>query len=506
MQTGSGPSGFRDETRELADRSLARYVRPMNQRRSSTAAEIAASVRSGNSSAGAVTRQALESATSLGKELNAFITLCEEKALAQAEAVDAKAKAGALLGPLAGVPIAIKDNISYTDYPCTCASRILQGYIPPYDATLIDRLLHADAVIVGKTNLDEFAMGSSNENSFYGPVKNPVRHDLAPGGSSGGSAAVVAAGIVPVSFGSETGGSVRQPASFCGILGLKPTYGAISRYGLVAFASSTDQISPFAATAKDLALVYQVVAGRDSRDSTSVPFHHPAYAENLAISRPLTIGIPKEYFAQGLDSDVGAQVQSAIRLLEKEGHTFVEIELPLTPMAIPIYYIIASAEASANLARFDGVRFGLRESGDQSLQSMYGDTRNRGFGREVKRRIMLGTYVLSSGYYDAYYRKASQVRELMRREYVNAFETVDLIISPTSPTAAFKLGERSSDPLAMYLSDVYTAPANLVGIPAISVPHGTVADGRPVGIQFIAPYFGELTLFQIADQLLRLTS
>ncbi|MCM2273147.1 MAG: Asp-tRNA(Asn)/Glu-tRNA(Gln) amidotransferase subunit GatA, partial [candidate division Zixibacteria bacterium] len=352
--------------------------------------------------------------------------------------------------------------------------------------------------IIGKTNMDEFAMGSSNENSYFGPVKNPRRHDLAPGGSSGGSAAAVAQGIVPLAFGSETGGSVRQPASFCGIFGLKPSYGGISRYGLVAFASSTDQISPFARNAKDIALVYSAVAGRDRHDSTSVAFDHPEYARLITSDKKYRIGIPKEYFPEGLDREVNKVVQDAVDALKKAGHTFVEVSLPSTDKGIAVYYVVACAEASANLARFDGVKYGLRESGDKSLAEMYGDTRAKGFGREVKRRIMLGTYTLSSGYYDAYYIKASKVRELLRREVETAFEKCDLIICPTSPTPPFKLGERISDPLAMYLSDAYTVTANLTGHPAISVPYGSASDGRPIGVQFVSRYLDEMSLFRIS--------
>lgn len=469
-----------------------------------TAVEMAVQVRAGKLSATELVTESLRRAQTEGKALNAFITLCKEKALAQAATVDRKVKNGDNLGPLAGVPVAIKDNISYTDYPCTCASHILDKYHPPYDATLVTRLIDADAVIVGKTNMDEFAMGSSNENSYYGPVKNPVDETLSPGGSSGGSAAVVASGIVPIAYGSETGGSVRQPAAMCGVYGLKPSYGAISRYGLVAFASSTDQISPFARNAKDIALAFEVGAGRDINDSTSVDFSHPRNHE-LAEKRTFKVGLPREYFDQGgLDAEVKKTLDDAIALLKGDGgHQIVELSLPLTSMAIPIYYIITSAEASANLARFDGVKYGLREGGDRALADMYGLTRESGFGAEVKRRIMLGTYVLSSGYYDAYYIKASKVRELMRREYEAAFQKVDVLISPTSPFAAFNLGAKVSDPMAMYLCDVYTAPANLSGIPAISVPFGRTQDGRPIGVQFIAGYMNETVLFQMAHQLMR---
>lgn len=402
---------------------------------------------------------------------------------------------------MAGVPIAIKDNISYTGYPCSCGSHILDKYVPPYDATVVTRLIEAGAVIIGKTNMDEFAMGSSNENSYFGPVKNPVRHDLAPGGSSGGSAAAVAAGIVPVALGSETGGSVRQPASFCGVYGLKPTYGAVSRYGLVAFASSTDQIGPLARTVEDLALVYGVIAGHDPHDATSLRFDHPNYAAMLDTDRKFTVGVPREYFTEGLDPEVNKIVQNAITDLKAEGHKCLDISLPMTDKGIAVYYVVACAEASANLARFDGVKFGLREAGTKELAEMYAETRAKGFGSEVKRRIMLGTYALSSGYYDEYYIKASKVRELIRQDFARAFESVDLIISPTSPTPAFKLGERINDPLAMYLSDVYTVSANLAGIPAISIPYGAVPDGRPVGVQFMARHLDELSLFQVAQLL-----
>jgi len=443
-------------------------------------------------------QESIRLAKTEGKELNAFITVCEVKALAQAKTVDEKVKSGAPLGPLAGVPIAIKDNISYTGYLCSCGSHILDKYVPPYDATLVRRLLAADAVIIGKTNMDEFAMGSSTENSYYGPAKNPHRHSLVTGGSSGGSAAAVAQGVVPLAFGSETGGSVRQPASFCGIYGLKPSYGGISRYGLVAFASSTDQISPFARNTRDLATVYKVACGRDPKDSTSVAFDQPDYPNQLERREKFRIGIPREYFAEGLDPEVWRVVESCIERLKKDGHTFVDLSLPMTDKGVAVYYIIAPAEASANLARFDGVKYGLRKSGDQELADMYGDTRATGFGAEVKRRIMLGTYVLSSGYYDAYYIKASKVRELMRRELEQAFTKVDLIISPTAPTPAFKIGEKIDDPLAMYLSDLYTIPACLAGIPAISIPYGNSDDGRPVGVQFTAAGFNELAIFQVA--------
>jgi aspartyl-tRNA(Asn)/glutamyl-tRNA(Gln) amidotransferase subunit A len=469
-----------------------------------TATQIAALVTSGELSAVDLAKQALDLARTEGKDLNAFISLCEDKALSQAEAIDIAVKEAQPPGPLAGVPVALKDNICYTGSLTSCGSHILDGFVPPYDATCAARLVDAGAVIIGKTNMDEFAMGSSNETSYYDPAKNPVGENLVPGGSSGGSAAAVAQGIVPIAFGSETGGSVRQPAAFCGVLGLKPTYGGISRHGLVAFGSSLDQIGPIARNAEDLALAYRAVCGRDSNDSTSVAFDHPNYANEVDTDRKFTIGLPREYFAEGLDPEVEAAVRNAMAALEKDGHKVTEISLPLTDKAIAIYYIVACAEASSNLARFDGVRYGLREGKDKELAEMYAATRAAGFGDEVKRRIMLGTYVLSSGYYDAYYLKAAKVRELLRQEFERTFKKVDLIISPVTPTPAFKFGEKLDDPLAMYLSDIYTAPANLAGIPGISVPCGHVGDGRPIGVQFLAGHFNELSLFQIARILERL--
>lgn len=473
----------------------------MSQDTTLSAREIAGRVRLGDLKATDITREALGRAATTGRELNAFITLCESKALAQAATIDAMPADARSRMPLAGVPIALKDNISYTDYPMTCGSHILEGYVPPYDATVVTRLIAAGAVIIGKTNLDEFAMGSSNENSYFGPVKNPVDPTRAPGGSSGGSAAAVAAGIVPLALGSETGGSVRQPASFCGLFGLKPTYGAVSRYGLTAFASSTDQISPFARSVDDLALVFGVIAGRDENDSTSVAIDHPDFGSLSPLNGTLSIGLPKEYAGKGLDPEVGEALESARQVWEGLGHRCVDISLPLTSKAIPTYYVISSAEASANLARFDGVRYGLRERTADALEQMYSDTRAEGFGDEVKRRIMLGTYTLSAGYYDAYYIKAAQVRELMRREFEESFMSVDLIMSPTAPSPAFRLGEKITDPLAMYLSDVFTVPASLAGIPAMSVPFASARNGLPIGIQLMARHFDETSLFQAAHAL-----
>ncbi|MDF1544609.1 MAG: Asp-tRNA(Asn)/Glu-tRNA(Gln) amidotransferase subunit GatA [bacterium] len=474
----------------------------MSDYKSMTAAEIAKAVSSGQLSAVEITKEALELARTEGKELNAFVTLCEEKALKQASELDQIVKDDRAGGspplPLCGVPVAIKDNISYTGYKTTCGSHILEGYQPPYDATAVQNLIKAGAVIIGKTNMDEFAMGSSNETSYFGPVKNPVGDDLVPGGSSGGSAAAVAAGIVPIAFGSETGGSVRQPASFCGIQGLKPTYGGISRYGLVAFGSSLDQISPFARNSEDLALAYQAVSVYDPNDSTSLNYERPNYTKALDRDRKFRIGVPKEFFAEGLDAEVEKSIRDGIDRLRAEGHTIEELSLPLIDQSIAAYYTIACAEASSNLARYDGVKYGIREGGDKSLAEMYAETRSVGFGDEVKRRIMLGTFVLSSGYYDAYYQKASQVRELICREFESAFEKHDLLIGPTTPTAAFKFGEKIDDPLAMYLSDMFVASANLTGSPALSIPCGLTSDERPIGLQFVARRQGESELFQIA--------
>ena len=490
------------------------YIPHMLEYRSLSAGQISEGVRAGEMSAVEVVREAIRLAQEEGEEINAFVTICKEKALDQAREVDRRVREQTEDGgdvsslaaslPLAGVPIAIKDNISYTDYPTTCGSRMLENYVPPFDATVVERLIEAGAVIVGKTNMDEFAMGSSTENSYFGPVLNPVDHALTPGGSSGGSAAAVAQGIVPVALGSETGGSVRQPASFCGLYGLKPTYGAVSRYGLVAFASSTDQIAPFARNVRDLALVYDVIAGHDPMDATSIQAKRPAYAGALGSDRKFVFGVPKEYFAEGLEPEVEKAVRKAFEVLAKAGHTVEEVSLPLTEMAIPTYYVIAPAEASSNLARFDGVRYGMRESGDKTLGEMYGDTRSAGFGAEVKRRIMLGTYVLSAGYREQYYNKATEVRGMIRREFQEVFAKVDMLITPTSPTPAFRLGEKVDNPLAMYLSDVYTVPASLAGIPAMNVPFGEASDGRPVGVQLMAGESGELALFRAAAILERL--
>jgi aspartyl-tRNA(Asn)/glutamyl-tRNA(Gln) amidotransferase subunit A len=431
-------------------------------------------------------------------ELNAYLTLSPERAFDRADRVDAAVARGEALPPLAGVPIAVKDVISTRGLRTTCGSKILETYVPPYDATAVERLENAGAIVLGKTNCDEFAMGSSTENSAYGPTRNPVAPGRVPGGSSGGSAAAVAAGLAVASLGTDTGGSIRQPGSFCGIPGMMPTYGRVSRYGLVAFASSLDKIGPFAATIADLAAVMAVIAGHDEHDSTSAAVPVEDYASE--IERPiegLRIGVPEDYFGTGLDAEVKANVQAGIALLEKLGCRRIPLAMPHTDYAIAAYYIIATAEASSNLARYDGVRFGLRTPG-ATLIEMYRKTRERGFGPEVKRRIMLGTYALSAGYYDAYYLRAQKVRALVARDFADAFQRVDAIVTPTSPMAAFRLGEKTSDPLQMYLADIYTVTGSLAGVPGISVPCQKTKCGLPVGLQIFGPHFSESRVLQIA--------
>ena len=431
-------------------------------------------------------------------QINAFLALCPERAYAQADRVDAAIAKGQPLGPLAGVPVAIKDVISTEGVRTTCGSKILENYTPPYDATAVERLETAGAVILGKTNCDEFAMGSSNENSAYGPVRNPVALDRVPGGSSGGSAAAVAAGLSVVALGTDTGGSIRQPGAYCGVPALMPTYGRVSRYGLIAFASSLDRIGPFATNIADAAAVMSVIAGHDSNDSTSAAVDVPDYAAEMEQSlNGLRIGVPEDYFGAGLDPELKAKIQTGIALLENLGCKRVPLKMPHTDYAIATYYIVATAEASSNLARYDGVRYGLRVQGD-TLMDMYRRTRERGFGPEVKRRIMLGTYALSSGYYDAYYLRAQKVRALIARDFASAFEKVDAILTPTAPTPAFKLGEKTADPLEMYLADIYTVTGSLAGVPGISVPCGQTAGGLPIGMQIFASHFGEGRILQLA--------
>jgi len=431
-------------------------------------------------------------------ELNTFLTLSPERAYAQADRIDAAIARGETLPALAGVPIAIKDVLSTRGIRTTCASKILEAYVPPYDATAVERLDLAGAVFLGKTNCDEFAMGGSNENSAYGPVRNPVAPDRVPGGSSGGSAAAVAAGLAVASLGTDTGGSIRQPGAYCGVPGLMPTYGRVSRYGLVAFASSLDKIGPFATNVADAAAITQVIAGHDPNDSTSADVPVPDYSVELG--KPLDwlrIGVPEDYFGEGIDPEVKAKVEAGIALLHKLGCRRVPLKMPHTDYAIAAYYLIATAEASSNLARYDGVRYGLRVPG-ATLTEMYRNTRERGFGPEVKRRIMLGTYALSAGYYDAYYLRAQKVRALIAQDFSDAFQKVDAIVTPTSPTPAFRLGEKTADPLQMYLADIYTVTGSLAGVPGISVPCGRTRAGLPVGMQIFGPHFSEARVLQIA--------
>ncbi|MCS6874193.1 MAG: Asp-tRNA(Asn)/Glu-tRNA(Gln) amidotransferase subunit GatA [Pyrinomonadaceae bacterium] len=440
--------------------------------------------------------RAIENAERLNGILNAFLTIDREYALRRVE----KLEGADSHGKLHGIPIAVKDNICTSWTQTTCASRILSGYRPQYDATAVERLNKAGAVVIGKTNMDEFAMGSSNENSAFGLVKNPWDIERVPGGSSGGSAAAVAAGIVRVALGSDTGGSVRQPAAFCGVVGIKPTYGRVSRYGLVAFGSSLDQIGVLGKKVRDVAQVLEVISGRDEKDATSADVRVPEYLKLLDRDiKGVKIGVPRLLFSGGLDSEVKSAVEKAIEGFASLGTEIVEIDLPLLKYGIAVYYIIATAEASSNLARYDGVRYGFRAEGVNELRQMYYKTREEGFGEEVKRRIMLGTYVLSSGYYDAYYAKAQKVRTLLKRDFQAAFDKCDCIVMPTSPTTAFRIGEKTDDPLSMYLSDIYTVTANLVGIPAISIPCGVSKESLPIGLQILGKYWAEDLLLNLSN-------
>ena len=434
------------------------------------------------------------------ESLNAVLTVTEARARERADALDALDDEARARLPLAGVPIAIKDNICARGTRTTAGSRMLDRFIAPYDATVVERLDAAGAVIVAKTNCDEFAMGSSNENSAYGPVRNPWAHDRTPGGSSGGSAAIVAVGAVAVSLGSDTGGSIRQPASFCGVVGLKPTYGRVSRYGLIAYGSSLDQIGPIAQTVRQAAHVLAAIAGPDERDATTVHAQPVEIPDARASLRGVRVGVPRALLEEGVDPDVRASVEAALQVMVASGATLHDIDLPHAAYAIPTYYLVATAEASANLARFDGVRYGHRAAPNEydDLASMYAASRSEGFGPEVVRRIMLGTYVLSAGYYDAYYKKAQQGRTLIARDYERAFANVDVVATPTAPTTAFRLGEKVEDPLQMYLADVFTVSANLSGLPAISVPCGLDAHGLPVGLHLTAPAFAESALLRTA--------
>ncbi len=432
-------------------------------------------------------------------QIGAFLTLSKERALEQADRMDRMAAEGKTLPVLGGVPVGIKDVMSMRGLRTTAGSKILENYIPPFDCTAVARIEVAGAVVLGKMNCDEFAMGSSNENSAYHAVRNPRDLNRVPGGSSGGSAAAVAADMAVVTLGSDTGGSIRQPASFCGVVGLMPTYGRVSRYGLIAFASSLDHIGPLTKTVKDAAIVLRTIAGRDPMDSTSADVPVPDYVAELDKPvRGIKLGVAKEYFGEGLDDEVRQAVEAAIDKLKGLGCEIVPVSLPHTPYAIPTYYLIATAEASANLARFDGVRYGHRAKAVKTLSEMYRRSRDEGFGAEVKRRIMLGTYALSAGYYDAYYLKAQKVRTLLTRDFDEAFRKVDAIVTPTSPTAAFRLGEKSNDPLAMYLADIYTVTADLAGIPGISVPCGETKEKLPIGLQILGKHFDEATILRVA--------
>src|SRR5438067_4558649 len=433
---------------------------------------------------------------------NAYLTLSRDRALAQAARIDRIADKGDPLPVLGGVPLAIKDVMSTKGIRTTAGSKILENYIPPYDCTAVERLERAGAVIMGKTNCDEFAMGSSNENSAYGPVRNPRDPLRVPGGSSGGSAACVAQGTAVAALGSDTGGSIRQPGAFCGVVGLMPTYGRVSRYGLIAFASSLDHIGPLTKSVKDAAILLQQIAGRDPLDSTTADVPVPDFVSE--IGKPVTglkLGVPKEYFGEGLDPEVRKAVENGIQLLAKAGCETVPVSLPHTAYAIPTYYVVATAEASSNLARFDGVRYGYRSKAAHTLSEMYRRSRDEGFGAEVKRRIMLGTYALSAGYYDAYYLKAQRVRTLLALDFERVFEKVDAVVTPTTPTPAFRLGEKTDDPLAMYLADIYTVTADLTGIPGISVPCGKSASGLPIGMQILGKHFDESTILRLGHAL-----
>jgi aspartyl-tRNA(Asn)/glutamyl-tRNA(Gln) amidotransferase subunit A len=464
-----------------------------------TLAALRAEIASGSTKATDLAASYYDRIAQVNPRLNVYLSLTKERALAATARVDEAAAKGDPLPPLAGIPVGIKDVLVMRGAPATAGSKILEGYRPPYDATAVSKLEAAGAVLLGKINCDEFAMGSSNENSAYGPVRNPVDTDRVPGGSSGGSAAAVAANMAVTTLGSDTGGSIRQPASFCGVVGVLPTYGRVSRYGLIAFASSLDRVGPFAANVRDAATMLGVIAGHDPKDATSSTAPVPDFAaESDKPAEGLRIGVPAEYFAEGLDPEVRSNIEAGINALKAAGCTVKPVSLPHTKYAIPVYYLIATAEASANLARFDGVRYGHRTDAPENLQAMYCHSRDEGFGAEVKRRIFLGTYALSAGYYDAYYKKAQQVRRLLAEEFLRAFAEVDAIVTPTSPIPAFKLGEKTGDPLAMYLADIYTVTASLAGICGVTVPCGATKAGLPVGMQVLAAHMNEGTAFRVA--------
>lgn len=462
--------------------------------------EISSGVAGKKYSAEEIARTYIEKIKAADETIGAFLTICEESAIAQAKAVDEKIRDGKQPGRLAGVPVAVKDNICTDGIRTTCASKMLENFIPPYNATVVQKLLSEDAIIIGKTNMDEYAMGSSTENSAFKITKNPRDVTRVPGGSSGGSAAAVASGMVPVALGSDTGGSIRQPAAFCGTVGLKPTYGLVSRYGLIAFGSSLDQIGPLSKTVEDSALMLEVIQGKDEKDSTSYRGEYRQdYTGILGRGiKDLKIGVLREYFTDGLDSEIASSVNESIRCLECLGAAVDEISLPAAGDGLSAYYIISSAEASSNLARYDGIRYGYRPKDYADLDELMEKSRSEAFGAEVKRRIMLGTYALSSGYYDAYYNRAQKYRKLLRSQLAGVFEKYDLILGPTSPVLPFKIGERSGDPLQMYLADIYTIIVNLAGLPAISIPCGFSREGLPIGLQLIGPHYREATILQTA--------
>lgn len=465
-----------------------------------TLAALSRALREKKISSVELTQHYLQRIKQYGQQLNAFVTITAERALEQAKAADTQIAAGKA-GPLTGIPIAQKDIFCTKGIKTSCGSKMLDNFIAPYDATSVEQFNRAGTVLLGKTNMDEFAMGSSNENSYYGPVKNPWDLTKIPGGSSGGSAAVVAARLAPAATGTDTGGSIRQPAALCGITGLKPTYGRVSRYGMIAFASSLDQGGPFAQTAEDVALLLGTMAGYDPKDSTSINQPVPDYTQSLNDDlRGLKIGLPAEYFGAGLDPVIAKSIDEMIKVLEKLGAKTVKINLPHTDLAASAYYVLAPAECSSNLARYDGVRYGYRCNDPVNLEDLYKRSRSEGFGKEVKRRILIGTYVLSSGYYEAYYRRAQKIRRLIRDDFVEAFKKVDVILTPATPTPAFNIGEKMTDPVAMYLSDVYTIAVNLAGIPGLSLPIGFSQNGLPLGGQLIGGYFSEAKLLNVAHR------
>ncbi len=461
--------------------------------------ELQKKIRSGEVSAVQVLTSVFDRIEAVEQRVHAYITLLKDRAFAEAEQADRDIKAGNLK-PLTGIPVALKDIFCTQGIRTTCGSHILHNFIPPYDATIVEKLKEAGAVVTGKTNMDEFAMGSSTETSSFGITKNPWDLDRIPGGSSGGSAAAVAAGECIASLGTDTGGSIRQPAALCGVVGMKPTYGRVSRFGMIAFASSLDQGGPFTKDVEDCAIMMNAIAGHDPRESTSVSVDVPDYREFVARDiEGWNVGIPKEYFIEGIDPEVAAAVEKAIGVVEKLGAKCIPVSLPHTEYCLAVYYIVAPSEASSNLARYDGVKYGFRSEKGRELLEMYKKTRSEGFGAEVKRRIMIGTYALSSGYYDAYYKKASQVRALIKKDFDDAFRRCDVILTPTSPTPAFKIGEKTDNPMQMYLSDIFTISTNLAGIPGLSIPCGYTASGLPIGLQFLAAHFAEEKLIQVAS-------